>query len=195
MTFAEWIREQKDICDKLKEQNYHQFSLFRYKKVLKPNITRNGYATVELFKEKESKRLLIHRLVALAFIPNTDNKEQVNHIDENKLNNAAENLEWCTPQENMNYGTRLSRQLRSVDYSSESRKRIARENGKAASKPVEQLDMNGNSIGKFKSIVEAQNYLGVDSSHIAECCKGQRKSSNGFVWRYEGRNDLSEFQY
>ena len=73
-------------------------------KFLKPNVTKCGYATVQLFKNKTGKRLLIHRLVAQAFIPNPENKEQVNHKDENKLNNQISNLEWNSRKENMNYG-------------------------------------------------------------------------------------------
>lgn len=54
---------------------------------------------------------LIHRLVATAFLPNEDNLPQVNHIDENKENNAAANLEWCDRKYNMNYGTKSKRWL------------------------------------------------------------------------------------
>lgn len=62
-------------------------------RILKWNVSNNGYATVELFKNKKSKRVLVHRLVASAFIDNPNNLPQVNHIDENKLNNHVDNLE------------------------------------------------------------------------------------------------------
>ena len=66
-------------------------SLFRYKKELKHNISKSGYASVQLFKNKIGTRLLVHRLVATAFIRPPIKNEQVNHIDENKLNNNIEN--------------------------------------------------------------------------------------------------------
>ena len=165
------------------------------KRWLKPNISRNGYESVELFNKGMRKRMLIHRLIAIAFIPNPENKEQVNHRDENKRNNSIENLEWSTRKENMNYGTRTLRQINSTDYTSEKRKNIARENGKAAAKPVLQISRTGEIINRFDSIVEAQRALCVKRSHIVECCRGKRKSSNGYLWRYERSEDLSVFQY
>ena len=74
-------------------------------KFLKSNVSSNGYASVELFNEKGSKRLLVHILVADAYIPNPDNLPCVNHKDEVCSNNNAENLEWCTHKYNSNYGT------------------------------------------------------------------------------------------
>lgn len=77
----------------------------RYKRFLKGNIVR-GYLVVCL----NHKMKLVHRLVAESFIPNPDNLPQVNHKDENKLNNSVENLEWCDAKYNTNYGTGIQRQ-------------------------------------------------------------------------------------
>ena len=74
-------------------------------KVLKPILQRSGYYYVDL----QRKRRLVHRLVAEAFIDNPDNLPEVNHKDENKLNNSVENLEWCDSKYNANYGTRNKR--------------------------------------------------------------------------------------
>jgi len=68
---------------------------------LKPNLIGNGYESVILCKDKIQERACVHRLVAEKFIPNTNNKPQVNHIDGNKLNNCVDNLEWCTAKENL----------------------------------------------------------------------------------------------
>lgn len=170
--------------------------MFRYKKVLKWNIVSSGYASVQLFKNKIGKRVLVHRLVASAFIPNPDNLPQVNHIDENKLNNSVDNLEWVTAKQNMNYGTRLYRQLKAIDYSTNERKEIARKNGKKVSKPVLQFTKDGVFISRYESGKEASRKTGLNHSHILECCAGKQcKTVGGFVWKYERSVDLSEFQF
>ena len=74
-------------------------------RVLEP-IKRDEYLGVTLSKEGKRKSFLVHRLVAEAFIPNPNNLPQINHKDENKYNNKAENLEWCTASYNDNYGNR-----------------------------------------------------------------------------------------
>ena len=69
-------------------------------KILKLNQKRNGYLSVDLSKEGIVKTISVHRLVAIAFIPNVDNKMQVNHINAKKYDNRVENLEWCSYEEN-----------------------------------------------------------------------------------------------
>lgn len=69
----------------------------------------SGYLSVGLCKDRHSTNFLIHRLVAKAFVPNPLNLPQVNHIDEDKFNNRADNLEWCTAKYNSNYGERNSK--------------------------------------------------------------------------------------
>lgn len=156
-------------------------------KILKHNVTPNGYHTVELFRRdgSKSKRLLVHRLVAVSFLPNPNNYTQINHLDENKSNNAVSNLEWCTAKYNMNYGKMAKLRHTHIDYGSQARKEVARKNGKSASRPVDQFDKNGNFIASFKSIRDAEKEFGVANSHISECCKGKRyKTVFGFIWKY-----------
>lgn len=164
-------------------------SLFRYKKTLTPSVTRHGYETVELFSDGKSKRFLVHRLVALAFIPNPENLPQVNHKDENKRNNHVSNLEWVTAKQNMNHGTRLQRQLASIDYTTDARKILARKNGKVVSKPVVQIS-GGEVIAYYESAKAASNATGFSHSHICECAKGIKyKHVGGYEWKYAERND------
>lgn len=73
-------------------------------KVLKPSTSKLGYKSVNLCKDGKNKGYLVHRLVALAFIPNPNNYPVVNHKDENPSNNTVWNLEWCTQEYNINYG-------------------------------------------------------------------------------------------
>lgn len=96
-------------------------------KYLKPAYTKTGYASVELFNSSGSKRLLIHRLVARAFIPNPLNLPQVNHIDEDPRNNSVDNLEWCTAKYNMNYGNGAKTRHVNINYSKPIYKVVARE--------------------------------------------------------------------
>lgn len=159
-------------------------SLFRYKKTLKYNVTKRGYCTVELFKNKLSKRLLVHRLVAEAFIPNPDNLPQVNHIDENPQNNSVDNLEWCTAKYNMNYGEGAKTRHLKIDYTTEKRKQVARENGKKRAKPVLQIE-NGKIINRYESAKRASIMTGIDHSHICEAARGKHKTSGGYEWMYE----------
>ena len=74
--------------------------------LIKPSINSNGYQNVVLCKNGKTKTFTMHRLVAIAFLDNSEKLPQVNHKDENKLNNCVDNLEWCDRVYNNNYGTR-----------------------------------------------------------------------------------------
>jgi hypothetical protein len=148
----------------------------------------SGYMSVELFNELGSKRLLIHRLVANAFIPNPNNYSQVNHKDENKANNDVSNLEWCTPKYNMNYGNSAKTRSSKIDYT-KLHERLKHQYGKnnPIAKAVSQFDKEMNFIIRFDCIADAERELKIkrSQSHIVDCCKLRRLTSNGYVWRYE----------
>ena len=133
-------------------------------RILKPTKDKKGYLVVELCNTKECKRKVckVHRLVAQAFIENPQNLPQVNHIDEVKTNNAASNLEWCTNEYNINYGTRTER------------------SAKKRSKQV--LCTETNVI--YPSIKEAAIQTGINDSDICRCCTGKRKTAYGYTWKY-----------
>lgn len=133
--------------------------------ILKPEKARNGYLRITLWTNGKPKHYLIHRLVAQTFLPNPHNFPQVNHKDENKLNNCISNLEWCSEKYNKNYGT--------------FKKRVA----KAKAKPVIQLDLNGKTIKIWSSTKECSKNNFVPSD-VAKCCRGERKVHKGFMWRY-----------
>lgn len=164
-------------------------------KYRKPSITKQGYCSVDLYNKGVMKRFLIHRLVANAFIPNPLKLPQVNHKDENPLNNDVNNLEWCTAKYNMNYGEGAKTRHLKIDYSKPIYKKIARENGKLASKPIIQISIEGKILNRFSSIKEATQKLNIKNHHISSCAAGKRKTSNGYIWKYEGSDDLSQYQY
>lgn len=88
-------------------------TIVRKRKIFKPNNS-NGYARVKL----NGKFHFVHRLVANAFVPNPENKPQINHKDGNKLNNRADNLEWCTNSENIKHAlsTGLKKSLKGIPH-------------------------------------------------------------------------------
>lgn len=83
-------------------------------KQMKQSMHTKGYKTVSLTKDGKTKGMFVHRIVAEAFIPNEQNLPFVNHKDEDKTNNFVENLEWCTNEYNLNYGTARKRQARAL---------------------------------------------------------------------------------
>lgn len=155
-------------------------SLFRYKKVLHPSNT-NGYATVELWKDKVRKRIGVHRLVALAFVSNPNGKPFVNHKDETRNNNNADNLEWVTHIENCRYGTAIQRRTEHTDYS---KRRINNTNQiKACSKPILQYTKDGTFVRRWNSASECHRITGISITCIRRCANGERKTASGYVFR------------
>ena len=140
-------------------------------RILKPRLNSSGYYFITLCNDSVSKQFQLHRLVAQAFIPNLYNKPQVNHLDENKLNNCVNNLEWVTAKENNNYGTRNERIT--------GRPFI----------PILQYSKDGEFIKEWPSALEVKRVLGIHNTSIIQCCKGKYKSSGGFVWKYKEEKD------
>lgn len=93
----------------------HAGRSYRKERILKNSIDKDGYIKVTLCKNNKTSFLSIHRLLAIAFIPNPNNFPQINHKDENKQNNNLNNLEWCTCKYNINYGTRTKRAFKKVN--------------------------------------------------------------------------------
>lgn len=134
---------------------------FNKERLLKLRFTGRYYQAI-LTKNSKQKSYLIHRLVATYFIPNPENLPQVNHKDEDKANNSVDNLEWCNAKYNIHYGTGLQR-------------RIATQ-----CKPVLCVETGMN----YPSAVEAGKQIGICHRHIGACCKGKRKTTGGYHWKY-----------
>ncbi len=149
----------------------------RCERILKQHLNNAGYLFVTLAKNGINKMLYVHRLTAFAFVPNPDNKPEVNHINSNKLDNRAINLEWNTPSENI---------LHSYKHGF----RIAPWQGKFGkdncfSKQVIQFTKDGKYINEYPSIVDARNVTGVIHQSISSCCNNKRKSAGGFIWKFK----------
>lgn len=156
-------------------------SVYRYKKVLKPMISNTGYERVDLFKNKNRKQFSVHRLVAMAFIDNPENKPFVNHKDESKTNNCVENLEWVTHVENCRYGTAIKRRTEHFDYS----KRRINNAGQiaACSKPIAQYSKDGQFICNWKSAAECCKANGWTQSNVRRAVTGEHKTAYGFIFK------------
>ena len=142
-------------------------------KIMSSKKEKTGYYRIMLYKYGKGKYYLVHRLVALAFVPNPNNLPEVNHKDENKANNFVwvnedgsidlekSNLEWCNRVYNINYGNRT----------------------KKTSKPIKQLTLDGTLVAIWPSINEVKRN-GFNCGHICSCCQGQRKTHKGYLWAY-----------
>lgn len=158
----------------LSRQNRWNDSLYPLKKPLYNRAYEDkfGYSIVVLTKFKQRKTCLVHRLVALAFIPNPEGLPVINHKDENKRNNRVDNLEWCTIAYNNSYGTVKLRQ------------RLSNINHPQKSTPVLCLKQ-GAVIAEYPSMSEAQRQTKAWQPHIMQCCQGKRKTAGGYGWRYK----------
>ena len=140
------------------------------KKILMHVIDKYGYSIVHLRKNGKGKMKKLHRLVAETFIPNPQHLPQVNHKDENKTNNNVDNLEWCTPSYNINYGTR--------------KKRVARKE----SKRVFQYTLDGDLIKIWDSLSECGRN-GFRPSIVSMCCNNKymrlnNNKYNNYKWSF-----------
>lgn len=126
----------------------------------------NQYFAVDLYP---SRSVRVHRLVAMAFIPNTDNKPEVNHKDGDHFNNQVSNLEWVTGSENCYHA-----------YNTLNRKRLF-----GADNPYSRRVVRIEDGKVFGSLIEAARECGIGRSSISKCVLGQREKAGGFHWKYD----------
>lgn len=144
-------------------------------RIIKPSVGRGGYEKIKLFKDGKRHYFSAHRLVAETFLFNPENKKEVNHKDGNKLNNCADNLEWCTPSENQIHAFEMGLQKR----------RFGKDN--SCSKRIIQLTKEGEFVREWESINQAKKELGYNSMGIIKCCKKEKryKTAYGYKWQYK----------
>ena len=142
------------------------------KKILKIH-DRQGYKYSQLWKCSKGKNFLIHRLVALAFIPNPENKKEVNHIDGDKSNNKVDNLEWVTSSENKIHAQKIG--LKKIP------------DNLSPKKAVLQIDpITLDVVNEFESIHEAHRKTGIDFRLISKVLNGKRNKTGGYIWKEKG---------
>ena len=179
---------------RVKSLNYNRTGEER---ILKIRINKNGYACISLGKERKFFR--VHRLVAIAFIPNPENKPCVDHINAIRTDNRVENLRWVTHEENMN--NPLSREHMSEALKGEKHPMYGRrgeDNPNFGRKHTEEFkeSMRGENNPhskaiycielkrRFGTVKQASKELSIDNSAIVKCCKGKQKTCGGYHWMY-----------
>lgn len=145
---------------------------------LKPTICKRGYYVVSLCANSKVIHKYVHQLVGLAFIPNPENKSEIDHKDRNPLNNDVSNLRWVTHGENNN--NENTRKYRSQ-----------RTRGVINVKPILCYDTHGNFIKEYAGIRPAARELGINNGLINRILKGKRKTTHGYIFKYkEECNDV-----
>jgi hypothetical protein len=124
-------------------------------------VNENGYIRVYIY----NKTYALHRLIALAFIENPENKKQVNHIDGIKVNNSAQNLEWNSNKENQIHKFQIGL-------------------GNNFTKKIVQYNLEMHKIKEFKSIAGAAKELNIGKTNINGVLKNRRNTAGGFIWKY-----------
>lgn len=155
----------------------HQATIRMGERILKPKVRPNRYCLVSLNKDGVVHDAYVHRLVAEAFIPNPNNLPQVNHIDENPSNNRVDNLEWCTPVQNIRHGTGIARS------------RAGR------CKPIVQKSLDGKIVRIWDSIADAGDSFipvrgkGRGRKNISNALRfPNRSTAYGYFWEYAQNN-------
>jgi hypothetical protein len=144
-------------------------------RLLKQHKNQFGYMKVWLYKNSKRKEYAVHRLVASAFIDNPDNKPCVNHIDNNRENNNANNLEWCTYKENSQWAEIQGRR----EFTKEWREKISATRKK---KPVIGINDKGEQI--YFDTIRNVTKGGFDAKAVINCCKEKQNSHKGYRWNY-----------
>lgn len=155
--------------------------VYNLPRLLAPDKGSRGYMRVTLCNKTQMKRFLVHRLVAVAFVHNPENKPHVNHIDNNPSNNNVSNLEWATRAENIQHAVK---QGRKPSYN----KGRFGANCKW-SIPVLQYSKEGVLLKEWPAQSEAARSLGILAHSISEACRGVKNTTGGFVWKYKSEAD------
>lgn len=161
------------------ERNGSQFEQCRKGRIIRQLARRHGYLAVFLYKDGERIQVSVHRLVAEAFCEKKQGATEVNHKNEIKTDNRAENLEWVTHKENTNYGTAQQR-------------RSEKTRNNERSTPIRQKTLDGEVVKEYPSIAEAFRQTGCGKGNIHKCLKGTYSHAYGYKWEYVNNGNNGE---
>lgn len=144
-------------------------------KVIANTTYRNGYVYVSITTDAGSKNVRLHRIIAIALLPNPENKPQVNHRSGVKSNNHVANLEWATSSENL-------RHAYVTELNPGSKPQLGKFNGVRA-RPVKQYTLSDDLLREWPSAAEAGR-AGFTAANITQACNGGRPTCQGFIWKH-----------
>lgn len=154
--------------------------------ILSPLSSGNGYWKIQLYNKEGRKKAFIHRLVAMAFIPNPENKPYINHKDNNPSNNSVDNLEWCTPKENFDWMKKQGRNKRTEKWLENLHKAQKRDY-----KAVKGTNIKTGEVLYFEYLNSVRK-SGFDPSSVCICCKGKISQHAGYRWEYVNEINLTK---
>ncbi|MBO7715676.1 MAG: HNH endonuclease [Methanobrevibacter sp.] len=149
---------------------------YGYLRQMKTHRDKDGYVKISLWKNNKGQIKSVHRLVAEAFIPNPENKPQVNHKNGIKNDNRIENLEWTTASENIIHSFRVLKRKPS---------RIGKTGKNCPFARIILQVKDDKIIAEFYGAVEASRQTGITHQSINLCCKGKAKTAGGYQWKYK----------
>ena len=151
--------------------NYGRVKSVKTGKIKCQSSKPNGYQFLQLYKNNKPKNEYVHRLVAMAFIPNPDKLPQVNHKDEDKANNFVDNLEWCDNSYNQKYHNKQKRSAETLKLECKTSIQIIK------------CDMDGNELEYYNSMREAERENGLANGAVSAYFRFNRKQTGGFTWK------------
>ena len=181
-------RDIKGFEGKYMVSNLGRVKSLNYNKTGKEKIMKGvpdgyGYFQLSLCKEGKVKNCRINRLVAQAFIPNTESKPQVNHIDGDKTNNRVTNLEWTTQEENMRHAYKNGLKVQTEEVKKKiGLSRLGKYKGRNSYNCKKVKCVSTGEV--FYSLNEAGEKYNISPSSITECCRGRHKTAKGLKWEY-----------
>lgn len=147
--------------------NFGKIRSCKNNKIRKQIKQRSGYMRIILTKNSKQRATSVHILVAKCFVKNQNGYRYVNHIDGDKTNNNADNLEWVTASQNMQH---------------------AFKNGLAKTHPwsvkVAQYSVDGKLIKTWNRMADITRFLNCHHSQISDCCRGKQNTCKGYIWKY-----------
>ncbi len=156
----------KIIYDRYTIDEYGNIFDNQKNKYLKQQDNGFGYKYVMMVIDGKYRQQKVHRLVAMAFVENKENKPFVNHLDCNRSNNYYKNLEWCTQKENINYAQKIN-----SSYNDRNKK-------------VGKYDKSNNLIKTYNSLSEASRDTGITIASISYSANNKRKTGGGYIWHF-----------
>ena len=142
------------------------------KRILSKSLDKRGYVRVNLFVNGKTKSMFVHRLIAMSYIPNPDNKPQVNHINGIKTDNRIENLEWCTNMENQEHAFRIGLRKKGKNHGIKNNKNR---------QPKNKVLLDKNTGVYYNSIREAAEILGYNKGTIKDYISGKRTNKTSLI--------------